>query len=465
MESTDTHSPTPRRRSWLAALYPAVWRWHFWAGLVVTPFLIVVSLTGALYVFQEELSVWSRPEVMTVTVPADAEPRPFGERMAAARATLPPEWEFASFSRPGDPARADEIVFELEIPHRDHDHDAADAADAADAEPAHDHAHRFVYVDPYTATVLGHTDLERSFFGIVLDLHRTLLGGSFGRYAVELATCWGIVSLLTGLLLWWPRGKEKLWGVWLPRLRRGQKIALRDLHTLPGLYLFGVALTIMVTGLLYTQVWGRAAFAGLYFGGQLPASYVSPPKSTPLPDNATPATIDAVIAEARTHYPFPEFYLGAPHAPGDSWTLFGPTDEGDLEDGAVYIDASTGRTLDVIHYRELSPGATAALLFYSIHTGSIFGLTTKILAVLACLVITAMSFTGVWMWWIRRPAGTFGAPRRTKNEEVPRTVAATILVLAILFPLVGATLVLIGLGTFIARRLRPRRVHAGTVAR
>ncbi|WP_221030734.1 PepSY-associated TM helix domain-containing protein [Actomonas aquatica] len=442
----------PRRaRSWLAALYPAVWRWHFWAGLAVTPFLIIVSLTGALYVFKEELQVWSHAKAMTVSVPGDATPRPFSERVAAARATLGPEWEFSAFSRPVAPGRADEIIFESEgLPHPETSDDGAH-----EHEDEHEHAHRYVFVNPYTAEVQGQLDLEQSFFGIVLDLHRTLLGGAIGRYAVELATCWGIVSLLTGLLLWWPRGKEKLWGVWLPRLRKGGKLALRDLHTIPGLYLFGVALAIMVTGLLYTQVWGNAFFAGLYVGGQLPPAYVSPPHSTPLPDGAEPASIDTIVAEARTHYPFPAFFLAAPHEENGAWDLFGPTDTGDLEDGVVYVDATTGETLAVIHYDELSLGATTALMFYSIHTGSVFGLPTKILAVLACLVIIAMSVTGVWMWWRRRPAGTFGAPRKTRNEQVPKTIAATIVVLAILFPLVGLSLIVLGLASFARRKLRP----------
>ncbi len=318
-----------------------------------------------------------------------------------------------------------------------------------------EHEHHFVFVNPYTAEITGQHGREGSFFGTVLELHRTLLAGDLGRYAVELATCWGIVSLLTGLLLWWPRGKEKLWGVWLPRLRRGGKIALRDLHTIPGLYLFAVALAIMGTGLLYTQVWGNAAFAGLYFGGQLPAAYVSPPPSTALAEGTAPASIDAVVAEARRHYPFPEFSLAPPHGVNGCWTLFGPTDTGDLEDGAVYIDASTAETLDVIDYATLSPGATAALMFYSIHTGSVFGLPTKILAVLACLVIVAMSVTGVWMWWRRRPAGRFGAPRKTKSEIVPPAAVIAIIVLAVFFPLVGLSLVLCWLGGLVSHLWRP----------
>lgn len=428
-------SPRPQaQRSWLAALYPAIWRWHFWAGLLITPVLILLALTGGLYVFQEELRHASRPALYRVDPPRGAAKQSYAARVAAAQAALPPEWDFDAFNESPDPRAADELVFETDDgPH---------------------HTHRFVYVDPYRALVLGSYDFERSFFGTVIRLHTQLLAGTTGRVILEVTTCWGIVSLLTGLLLWWPRGKEKLWGVWLPRLRRGGRIALRDLHTLPGLYLFAVAFAIMFTGLLYTPVWGKAAFAGLYFGGQLPAAYVSPPKSTPLPAGATPAGIDAVVAEARRHYPFPEFRLQAPHTPNASWVLYGPTQTGDLDDGVVYLDATTGRTLATIDYPSLQPGAKIALMFYSIHTGSIFGTPTKVLAVIACLVIIAMSVTGVWMWWRRRPAGKFGAPRKSAGEAVPPTAVVVIVILAIVFPLVGASLLVLWFGELVARRLR-----------
>ncbi|HEY0946690.1 MAG TPA: PepSY-associated TM helix domain-containing protein [Opitutaceae bacterium] len=438
---SEAASPRSRpSRSWLAALYPAVWRWHFWAGLLITPVLILLALTGGLYVFQKELRQATRPAWYRVDPPPGAAKQSYAARVAAAKAALPDGWEFDAFNESPDPRAADELVFETD--------------------DGPQHIHRFVYVDPYRARVLGFYDFERSFFGTVIRLHTQLLAGTAGRLILEVATCWGIVSLLTGLLLWWPRGKEKLWGVWLPRLRRGARIALRDLHTLPGLYLAAAAFAIMVTGLLYTPVWGKAAFAGLFFGGQLPPAYVSPPKSTPLPEGATPAGIDAVVAEARRHYPFPEFRLQAPHAPGASWVLYGPTQTGDLDDGVVYVDATTGRTLATIDYPSLKPGAKVALMFYSIHTGSVFGTPTKVLAVIACLVIVAMSVTGVWMWWRRRPAGRFGAPRKTAGEAVPRAAVAAIIVLAIVFPLVGASLLALWLAEFGLRLVRRRPARA-----
>lgn len=409
-------------RTWLASLYPAVWRWHFWAGLLITPVLLVVALTGALYVFQGELSRWLSPELHYVAPAAGAVRLSYAERLAAAASALPAGHSFDALMEAADPRRADLFVFEQ---------------GEGDA-----HVHWQVFVDPYTARVLGVANQDRNFFVLALKLHRTLFAGMPGQFLVEAATCWGLVSLLTGLLLWWPRGKEKLWGVWLPRLRKGPRAALRDLHSVPAVYLSFFLAAILFTGLLYTPLWGRAALAGLYVGKQLPPAYVSPPRSTPLPEGAKPAAIDAVMAEARRHYPYPEFRLQAPGTPRAPWIVYGPTQDGTLADGVVYVDASTGKTLATIDYPTLSLGAKAALLFYSIHTGSIFGTTTKVLAVVCCVALVALCVTGLWLWWRRRPAGSFGAPRKAGNERIPKLIVLAILALSVLFPLVGLSLLL-----------------------
>ncbi|HUO68329.1 MAG TPA: PepSY domain-containing protein, partial [Gammaproteobacteria bacterium] len=37
------------------SLYRAVWRWHFYAGLLVLPFLSLLAVTGGLYLFKPEI--------------------------------------------------------------------------------------------------------------------------------------------------------------------------------------------------------------------------------------------------------------------------------------------------------------------------------------------------------------------------------------------------------------------------
>lgn len=36
-------------------LYRAVWRWHFFAGLIILPVLVWLATTGAIYLYKPEL--------------------------------------------------------------------------------------------------------------------------------------------------------------------------------------------------------------------------------------------------------------------------------------------------------------------------------------------------------------------------------------------------------------------------
>ncbi|MDR1009638.1 MAG: PepSY domain-containing protein, partial [Opitutaceae bacterium] len=423
---TAQHHRRHRRHRWLDTLYPAIWRWHFWAGLLVAPVLVIVSLTGALHVFHEEINDLLHPGLRRVA-PGNAR-LPHETLIAAARAHLDgDDWRLAYISASDDPARADEFFFEKEKRHapseksgKNEDENKDEHEDESEGEGEDDHEHDrthahapeniFVMVNPHTAEVTGAIDHKTGFTGIVLRLHRTLLAGAPGRILVELATCWGIVTLLTGLLLWWPRLKEKIRGVWLPRFRRGGRTALRDLHVVPAVYLLPFALIIMFTGLLFTTVWGRGFFTGLYLAGQLPASYIAPPKSAPPPEGARPLTAGEAIAAARRHFDFGRLSVRVPARPDDTWMIGSPMDE-PLKPGAfVFIDAYSGAALDVILFRDMPLGARLARWFYPMHTGSVFGLPTKILAVVTCLAITLMSLTGVMMWWRRRPPGKSAAP-------------------------------------------------------
>ena len=210
-------------------LYRVVWRWHFYAGMIIAPALIVVAATGALYIFKDELEAVIYPGV-TYVEPA-AERTSYEQQMAAVRAAVPATHRIDS-------------VASVHQPEAGHQH--GDVAGKA----------QYVYVDPYRGHYLG--AIERGgFFDIVLKLHRTLFLGTTGRIIVELTTCWTIVLAATGIYLWWPRKANQLWGVWLPRLRQKPYVVLRDLHAVSGIYVAIVAIVISLTGLIYTYVWGR----------------------------------------------------------------------------------------------------------------------------------------------------------------------------------------------------------------
>jgi uncharacterized iron-regulated membrane protein len=90
-----------------------------------------------------------------------------------------------------------------------------------------------VLVRPDTLEILRTEEEKSRFTQIVHDLHGELLMGTPGAIAVELAGAGAIVMVITGLYMWWPRGRG-LAGVLYPR-RAGGRLILRDLHAVTGI--------------------------------------------------------------------------------------------------------------------------------------------------------------------------------------------------------------------------------------
>jgi uncharacterized iron-regulated membrane protein len=415
--TTDRHLPgrgTPHR---------VIWRWHFYAGVIVTPFLLVVAVTGALYVFKNELERWMNAGVTYVT-PGDAAVS-YESQVRSAPASL----EISS-----DPARATVVVLQ------------------APKQPG-----RRVGVDPHTGKALGQLTTG-TFFPTVLELHRHLFLGTTGRVIVELTTCWTIALLATGLYLWWPRRREAVRGVWLPRLTAKRYVVLRDLHALAGLYLLPVIATAVCTGLIYTLVWGY----GYRYGGQKTGAFTTFtafPKSPAVP-GAKALSIDDAVAVARAHYSGHPLSLFLPRRPNDSYVFFVRGDAGPVTQGVLVLNRFDGSVLSDKPASQFPNFAWLGSWNYALHVGSVLGTPTKILWLVAMLVLAGLPVTGLWMWWQRRPRGRTGLPRRL-DVRVSRWVTAGVVGLAVLLPVFGASVVLILAAEWVVRTLRRKYAGAG----
>jgi uncharacterized iron-regulated membrane protein len=160
--ASELNEPTPVKKS-EPRLYRVIWRWHFYAGLIVLPALLTTAVTGGLYVFREELERVIYPHLMFV------EPQPqtvsYSEQVSKGVDTLPKGATVHGVSISDDPARATELSAEVG-PER----------------------YVSVYINQYTGEALGRPDYGRSLFGVILNIHRTLLVGDTGRVIIELAT-------------------------------------------------------------------------------------------------------------------------------------------------------------------------------------------------------------------------------------------------------------------------------------
>lgn len=75
------------------------------------------------------------------------------------------------------------------------------------------------------------------------------------------------------------------------------------------------------------------------------------------------------------------------------------------------------------------------------HMGRQYGLPNQIANLIVCLVLVASVAAGLTLWWKRRPNGELGAPQLRAGDRMPGGMKALIAALAILFPLVGVTMV------------------------
>ena len=211
------------------AAYRTVWRWHFYAGLFCLPFIVVLCLSGAVFVQAADRRLLDRKfDHLELSGPV----KPLDAQVAAALQ-----------ANPGARLKA--------LQYRDDPSDAARVV-MMTAEGRELRA----LVRPDTLDVIETQAQKTRFTEIMHDLHGELLIGEPGAIAVELAGAWAIVMIITGLYLWWPRGSG-LGGLLYPRLSASGRTVLRDLHAVTGFWLSFFALFFLLTALPWTKVWGE----------------------------------------------------------------------------------------------------------------------------------------------------------------------------------------------------------------
>ncbi|MGD1876292.1 MAG: PepSY-associated TM helix domain-containing protein, partial [Kiloniellaceae bacterium] len=320
-----------------------------------------------------------------------------------------------------------------------------------------------VYVNPYSGAVLG-SAWDAGFPGSTLmwtvrKLHSLEYVGWWGNRIIECVAGWAVLLTVTGLYLWWPRGRRV--GVLRPRRTTGRPL-WRDLHAVTGLYTAGFILFLAMTGLPWSGFWGKQFYDLSYAAGiGMPDGYWdSYPTSTvltgealerapwilenqPLPLSGAaegiPVGLDAVVRTVEGMGIHPGYALAMPGGPQGVFTASVYPDDITYE-RVIHLDQYTGAVLFDMSLADLGALGRAAEWGISVHMGQEFGLANQILLLLACLAIVLMAVSAAVMWWKRRPAGSLGAPSLPSDWRLPRTVLVIAIAAGLFFPLVGLSL-------------------------
>ena len=438
--------------------YRAVWRWHFYAGLICIPFVVVLSLTGCVYLFKPQIEAWTERSYNSLT---------------PAQSPLPPSKLIDSALR----AFPDSVFSSYELP--------ADAQSAARIVLATDRGNQRVYVHPGTASVLGSIPEDQRIMRLFFRLHGELLMGDRGSNIVETAACWTIVLLLSGIWLWWPRSAKGLAGVLYPRLFAGSRLFWRDLHAVVGLWVTGLALFLLLTGLPWAKFWGdyfkavrqvtgtavvrqdwsntaerrpentgKAPASGEHSGHSSHGSSAGRPVG-PAPDLTH---IDQMVATVAALHLDAPVIVAAPGGRSKKWT--GKSDTANRPRRvSVDLDPQSGQISGRQNFSDRHWIDRAVAYGIAAHEGQLFGWANVALGLLTGMSLILLSVSGVIMWWKRRDTGVLGAPKVLAQPQLSGGLLGIILLLGLCFPLFAASLCAVLLLEWLVLRRIPAASH------
>ncbi len=447
MSNTPADSAQPTTRS-TSRLYAIAWRWHFYAGLYVVPFLFMLAITGLVMVFftgfqtRLGLVVNVAPQAQTATVVQQAD---------AALAHLPG----ATLKEYMAPKHADVASWFV---------------------VSHNGATEAVAVNPYTAEVLKVVDKDNTVFAWAERIHGSLLLGDVGDRLIEIAAGLSVVMVVTGLYLFWPRNGGRWTELLVPNWRARGRAWWRSLHASIGFWLSGALMVFLLTGMAWTGVWGGQLVqawstfpatkwdavpkSDLTHASLNPAGQHEVPwalEQTALPASGSDAgrpgvpagsavDLSSVTALAAQLGFKGQFHVQMPKGEDGVFTVSADSMSGDLTDPTadrtVHIDRYTGKVLAEAAFKDYSGVAKAMAIGTALHQGDM-GWWNAGLNALLCLAIAFLCVSGVVMWWKRRPAGSgrLVAPGMPQDIRRWKTGALVMLGVALAFPLAGAALV------------------------
>ena len=407
----------------LAPRMSLFWRIHFWAALIASPFTLLATLTGLLYVFTPQIEGVVHSHLDTVV--AQGQRLPLDAAVAAAQAAAPagatlksvvpayqPQDSVQVYFRAPSPANAASGGAEAGGEHSGHQHSATPAVAVGKAGGATiDRANSdripsgtIVYVNPYNAQVLGSL-LEIDRFGMWSKrLHSSLLQPDGWRWMIELAASWLMVMLLTGMYLWWPRGNKKA----LPQAGVTGRNAWRQWHAFVGVALAAMSLAILTTGLTWSKYSGAQIRTAMDAAGQAPPKAPKDLKSTLL-DGQRPLGWEAAWQAAAKQSPDVSMQLTPPRGPQGTWRA-NNFDRGQPDKRFnLQLDAYNGKTLYYSGWDDLAVFGKATAIGIPFHRGE-FGWWNQALLIVFGVGVLFSLVSGWAMFFKRRRAGLLGLP-------------------------------------------------------
>ena len=493
-------------------LWRSLWRTHFYAGIFSMPVLIMLAVTGLGILYTDTVNHWQFGELYRASSAAQ---RVSLDDQRQNVADQYPTWTIGSVTparRPGDTTvfavSKDDGAKALNVYT-----DPSDGTVVGDLDPG---------AGLVGLSNRLHGQLNTSSWTVPVPMLSGIFGDedltvpvAVGDLVVEVFAVWSVVLALTGLYLWWPRKKGTGKALFVPRLGKKGRARWRDLHAVPGLVLSVMLVFFVTTGMPWSDVWGanwswtaskitpntsdfwsdeaptsdvpkvgdldrvgnRVPWAtredqiptsgtgpsmpGMDMGGAPATEQPGLPLGTTPPQASLQLVVQAALEDgmlpgATVAFPVNDFSKPSEPVFG-AYVVTNPWPSSLGEQGALYQDQFTARTISRSTSKEWGGLQRATELGVQTHMGTQFGLADRIVMTLGCVLVLWASFSALVMWWKRRRTG-FGFPRRPFDAKLQRVMVVTAVLLAIIYPVWGVSVLLVLLlDKFVVRKVPPLR--------
>ncbi|OOS07745.1 Uncharacterized iron-regulated membrane protein [Moraxella cuniculi DSM 21768] len=453
-----------------SAMYFTLWRWHFYAGIFVAPFLIILASTGLAMLLLTNIS---GKDLDRTVVNVQATTATIEQQAASAiNSVTAPDVANAQVVQYISPRAADTVaLFRIK------------------AEKNGGSIDNMVLVDPYTATVIDSFPRQSNWYYVFDSIHGDILLGTVGDYLLETAASLTILLIITGLYLWWHR-QRNLKTMLLPKAQPKRSL-WRVIHGTLGSWVSVILLFFCITGLAWAGIWGEKMMqawnqfpAGKWGVEPLPQSALvvdfakkSTPRTnsnqatthemtthgkslndggskdapwvleqTPMPisnqanKQASLPTLNSINQQAQMLGFQGRYQIYQPKGETGVWTISQDSMSYDMAsptaDRTVHIDQYSGAVLADIRFDDYNAMGKFMAAGIALHMGTLDWWSVLANAVF-CLLVIVLCIAGYVLWWQRRPTAglrSLNPPARNKVASLSWQFAIILPLLAALFP-------------------------------